>query len=52
MLLVEDQTDLREAIHDVLVDCGYTVLVATSAADAIAIGERHPRTIDILVATS
>ena len=49
ILLAEDEPALRRLMQRTLQQCGYTVLNAQSAADAIAVSERHPGAIDLLL---
>jgi signal transduction histidine kinase/ActR/RegA family two-component response regulator len=49
VLLVEDETGVRELVRDLLGRCGYTVFEATDAADAIAVFARHRDDIHLLV---
>jgi CheY-like chemotaxis protein len=49
VLLVEDETGVRELVRDLLGRCGYTVFEATDAAEAIAVFARHGDDIHLLV---
>ena len=49
VLVAEDEAQLRQMICDFLGHSGYTVVEASSAADAIAKAERFAKPIDILV---
>jgi PAS domain S-box-containing protein len=49
VLLVEDDGDVREFVHDVLRSHGYQVLAAVDGAQALSIIEQHPRPISLLV---
>ncbi|MBI2829304.1 MAG: PAS domain S-box protein [Acidobacteria bacterium] len=49
ILLVEDETGVRDLIQRVLEGCGYTVLQARDAGDAIAIEETHRGPIHLLL---
>jgi PAS domain S-box-containing protein len=49
VLLVEDELEVRRFARDVLERAGYTVLEATSVADAIQISERHRGLINVLL---
>jgi two-component system, cell cycle sensor histidine kinase and response regulator CckA len=49
ILLVEDQLALREVARDVLETGGYHVLSAPDSSVAIAMSERHPGPIELLV---
>jgi two-component system cell cycle sensor histidine kinase/response regulator CckA len=50
ILVVEDEEGVGSLIQRVLEDRGYTVLLAKSGADAIAISESSTERIDLLVA--
>ncbi len=50
VLLVEDEEQVRELARRVLERAGYTVLTAADAESAIAIADRHPGHIHLLVA--
>ncbi len=49
VLLVEDDGDVREFVHDVLSSHGYRVLSAVDGAQALAMIEQHAGRIDLLV---
>ena len=49
VLLVEDQSELRHAIAEVLTECGYEVHEADTAHDALFLAECHPKPIDLLL---
>lgn len=49
ILLVEDEASVRAVTQEVLEMCGYTVLTASDAAEAIRVFERHNETIHLLV---
>jgi two-component system cell cycle sensor histidine kinase/response regulator CckA len=49
ILLVEDENGVRELAHEVLAECGYTVIDAANPGEALLIGERHEGCIDLLV---
>ncbi len=49
ILLVEDRTDVRVLVADLLRGAGYTVLEAISPASAIHFGQRHSGVIDVLL---
>ena len=49
ILLVEDETDLRELTRDLLAASGYTVLEAPNPADALRIVADAPPRIDLLL---
>jgi two-component system cell cycle sensor histidine kinase/response regulator CckA len=49
LLLVEDDEQVRELTHSVLVACGYHVLLAENGQAALKICEQHGRDIDLLV---
>jgi PAS domain S-box-containing protein len=48
VLVVEDEPALRELTTRVLTGAGYTVLQAGTGAEAVALLERHPGTVDLL----
>jgi len=43
ILLVDDETDVRDALADMLVSSGHAVLTASGGEEALAIVEREPR---------
>lgn len=49
ILLAEDENTLRRAAAQALQRCGYTVLTASGAAEALAIAERYAGVIHLLV---
>jgi two-component system, cell cycle sensor histidine kinase and response regulator CckA len=49
VLLVEDEATLRQLIRECLESSGYTVLEAGHGPEAMALAERHPGTIDLLM---
>jgi two-component system cell cycle sensor histidine kinase/response regulator CckA len=49
ILLVEDESAVREMVEQVLADHGYAVLVADTPSGAIALSDRHQGRIDLLV---
>jgi CheY-like chemotaxis protein len=49
VVLVDDEDDVRSVMRSVLVQRGYTVLDASSGADAIRLLADHPNPVDILV---
>jgi two-component system, cell cycle sensor histidine kinase and response regulator CckA len=49
ILLVEDETALREPVRDYLTNEGYRVLDASNGADATALAENHAGNIDVLL---
>jgi two-component system cell cycle sensor histidine kinase/response regulator CckA len=49
ILLVEDEDEVRAVARRVLTEAGYTVLEAANAADAVAVFDRAPQTIAMLV---
>jgi PAS domain S-box-containing protein len=49
LLVVEDEEDVRGLARDVLVESGYTVLVAATAEDAVRICEEHGSPISLLL---
>jgi signal transduction histidine kinase/ActR/RegA family two-component response regulator len=49
ILVVEDEPVLRDMAHVILADCGYQVLEAASGVEAVAVWDRHPGAIDVLL---
>jgi len=49
LLVVEDEVPLRRIVEGALRRCGYTVLVAGSGREALAIWERHRDEIDLVL---
>jgi PAS domain S-box-containing protein len=49
ILMVEDETTLRELIHQVLEEEGYTMLVTSNGREALSICEQHEGKIDLLI---
>ena len=49
VLLVEDETSLRELLHETLETNGYSVLVARDGAEALQITEAHTGSIQLMV---
>jgi len=49
ILLVEDEHAVREAAQRILTECGYLVLVAGHAEDALALAREHRGRIDLLL---
>ena len=49
VLLVEDDSQVREAARRVLAKRGYQVLVATHGKDALHLAKNHPGPIDVLL---
>jgi two-component system cell cycle sensor histidine kinase/response regulator CckA len=49
ILLVEDNESARMAVHSILVECGYTVLVAATPAEAVLLADAFLGMIDLLV---
>jgi len=50
VLLVDDNSSVRNSVHRVLSDCGYRVLEAVHGPDALTIAERHKAgNIDLLL---
>jgi PAS domain S-box-containing protein len=49
VLVVEDQTNLRELICEVLADNGYTVFCARDAREALSLVDNHKGRIDLLL---
>ncbi|MFB3891673.1 MAG: response regulator [Phycisphaerae bacterium] len=50
ILLVEDEEAIRRVVSQTLRECGYTVLEAANAQDAIKLGDRHKGPIHLLIA--
>ncbi len=50
ILLVEDDEKVRQLLTEILRQKGYNVLVAGNGAEALAISDRHPDTIHLLLA--
>ncbi len=49
VLVVEDEDGVRALTHEILVDCGYTVLTAAGPNEALAVVARHRGPIDLIV---
>jgi signal transduction histidine kinase len=49
VLLVEDQDEVRLVAQEILRRCGYHVIMARNAGEALLTCERHPRTIHLLL---
>ncbi len=49
VLVVDDQEAVRRAVRETLERCGYHVLVATNAGEALLLCERHERPIHLLL---
>jgi CheY-like chemotaxis protein len=49
VLLVEDEDEVRELAREVLQLAGYTLLVARHGREALALAERHPGGLDLLL---
>lgn len=49
VLLVEDQDEVRQVAQEILRRCGYHVIVARNAGEALLTCERHPRNIHLLL---
>jgi CheY-like chemotaxis protein len=49
ILLVDDAAPLRELIQEILADCGYTVLDAGEAAEALRIAEKHKGPLPLMI---
>ena len=49
ILLVEDEPGVRKLVRQMLVQQGYHVLEAASGPEALALAERHPGRIDLLL---
>jgi PAS domain S-box-containing protein len=50
ILVVEDETNIREVACSFLAECGYTMLAAASRAEAVALARMHRGAIDLLLA--
>jgi DNA-binding response OmpR family regulator len=50
VLVVEEDRATADRLVEVLGDCGYTVLAAPDAEEALAIASLHPGAIDLLIA--
>ncbi|MFO0629442.1 MAG: response regulator [Polyangiales bacterium] len=49
LLLVDDDDELREALHRVLQRAGHEVLAARSPGDALLLVEAHPQPLDLVL---
>jgi CheY-like chemotaxis protein len=49
ILVVEDEPVLRDMAHLILQDCGYQVLEAGTAAEALQVWDRNPGGIDLVI---
>jgi len=49
VLLAEDQSSIRGVLREFLESKGYKVLEAQNGSEALALAERHPEAIDVLV---
>ena len=49
ILLVEDEEPLRHVVIDLLTQLGYRVLGAANGTEALAMAERNPAGIDVLI---
>ena len=49
VLIVDDESQVRQWIAGVLRGCGYTVIMATSAEEALPLGRDYKGTIDLLI---
>jgi PAS domain S-box-containing protein len=49
LLLVEDETEVRELVRDILEDQGYRVLTAQDGVEALQIAQEHERPIHLLI---
>ena len=49
VLLVEDNSEVRHLMRDILTGVGYVVLEAPGVEEAMAIGRNHPEPVDLLV---
>ncbi|HKI68645.1 MAG TPA: response regulator, partial [Verrucomicrobiae bacterium] len=50
ILFVEDEPPLRDMTYAILRDCGYNVLVAASAIEALPLWNNHGSNVDLLLA--
>ncbi len=50
VLLVEDETEVRDLVREILQLHGYVVLEARDAAAALAVSRHHPGAVDLLLA--
>jgi CheY-like chemotaxis protein len=49
VLIVEDEPVLRDMARDILEECGYQILEASSGKEALEVWNRHARQIDLLL---
>lgn len=49
ILLVDDEDELRNAAAEYLQDCGYTVLKARAAGEAVKLADRFPEKISLVI---
>jgi signal transduction histidine kinase/HAMP domain-containing protein/ActR/RegA family two-component response regulator len=49
ILIVEDESVLRELAHAILSDCGYRIIEAASGREALDVWERHQGEIDLVL---
>ncbi|MGH7278937.1 MAG: response regulator, partial [Candidatus Rokuibacteriota bacterium] len=49
VLIVEDETEIREMMRDVLDLHGYTVVLARHGGDAVSASDAHPGDIDLMI---
>ena len=49
ILVVEDEPGLRDMAHLILEDCGYNILEAGSAVEALQVWDRHAGAIDLVL---
>ena len=50
ILLVEDDPSIREVLHEVLQECGYTVLIAGDGEESLTVFEAHASSIALVIA--
>ena len=49
ILLVEDEAGVRQLVHRVLTQCGYTVLEAVDGDDALLVSDGYAGSIDLML---
>lgn len=49
VLLVEDETAIREFLHELLQSCGYKVLLAASGEEALTLEAEYEKAIDLIL---
>ncbi len=50
ILLVEDEPSIRGVLHEVLQECGYTVLIAGDGEESLTVFEAHASSIALVIA--